>query len=37
VAAPKPLVKDELLFIACYPEIVKELLVMTPWDYPVKN
>jgi homocitrate synthase NifV len=30
VAAQKPLVKDELLFIARYPEIAKELLTMTP-------
>ena len=30
VAAQKPLVKDELLFIAKYPEIAKELLTMTP-------
>jgi citrate (Re)-synthase len=33
VAAQKPLVKDELLFIAKYPEIAKELLTMTPLDY----
>ena len=30
VAAQKPLVEDELLFIAKYPEIAKELLTMTP-------
>jgi homocitrate synthase NifV len=35
VAAQKPLVKDELLFIARYPEIAKELLTMTPLDYPI--
>jgi homocitrate synthase NifV len=35
VAAQKPLVKDELLFIARYPEIAKELLTMTPLDYPM--
>ncbi len=35
VAAQKPLVKDELLFIARYPEIAKELLTMTPLDYPL--
>jgi homocitrate synthase NifV len=33
VAAQKPLVKDELLFIARYPEIAKELLTMTPLAY----
>ena len=33
VAAQKPLVKDELLFIAKYPEIAKELLTMTPLDH----
>jgi homocitrate synthase NifV len=33
VAAQKPLVEDELLFIAKYPEIAKELLTMTPLDY----
>ncbi|MGP8080518.1 MAG: homocitrate synthase [Dehalococcoidales bacterium] len=35
VAAQKPLVKDELLFIARYQEIAKELLTMTPLDYPL--
>ena len=35
VAAQKPLVKDELIFIARYPEIAKELLTMTPLDYPI--
>jgi hypothetical protein len=29
------LVKGKLLFIARYPEIAKELLIMTPLDYPV--
>jgi homocitrate synthase NifV len=33
VAAQKPLVKDELLFIARYPEIAKELLTMSPLTY----
>jgi isopropylmalate/homocitrate/citramalate synthase len=33
VAAQKPLVEDELLFIARYPEIAKELMTMTPLDY----
>lgn len=33
VAAQKPLVEDELLFICKYPEIAKELLTMTPLDY----
>jgi len=33
VAAQKPLVEDELIFIAKYPEIAKELLTMTPLDY----
>jgi homocitrate synthase NifV len=33
VAAQKPLVKDELLFIARYPEIAKELLTMSPLAY----
>jgi len=35
VAAQKPLVKDELLFIAQYPEIARELLTMTPLDYTI--
>jgi homocitrate synthase NifV len=35
VAAQKPLVKYELIFIARYPEIAKELLTMTPLDYPI--
>jgi hypothetical protein len=30
VAAQKPLVEDELLFIAKYPDIAKELMTMTP-------
>ncbi len=30
VEAQKPLVEEELLFIAKYPEIAKELLTMTP-------
>jgi citrate (Re)-synthase len=30
VAAQKPLVEDELLFIAKYPEVAKDLLTMTP-------
>lgn len=33
VAAQKPLVEDELIFIAKYPEIAKELMTMTPLDY----
>jgi isopropylmalate/homocitrate/citramalate synthase len=33
VAAQKPLVEDELLFIARYPDIAKELMTMTPLDY----
>lgn len=33
VAAQKPLVEDELLFICKYPEIAKELMTMTPLDY----
>lgn len=37
IAVQKPRVKDELLFIARYPEIAKELLAMTPPDYPIRN
>lgn len=33
VAAQKPLVEDELLFIAKYPDVAKELMTMTPLDY----
>jgi homocitrate synthase NifV len=33
VAAQKPLVEDELVFIARYPEIARELMTMTPLDY----
>lgn len=33
VAAQKPLVEDELFFIAKYPDIAKELMTMTPLDY----
>ncbi len=33
VAAQKPLVEEELLFIARYPDIARELLTMTPLDY----
>ena len=33
--AQKPLVKDELRFVDRYPEITKELLTMTPLNYPV--
>lgn len=33
VLAQKPLVEDELLFIARYPEIAKQLLTMNPLDY----
>ncbi len=33
VLAQKPLVEDELLFIARYPDIARELLTMTPLDY----
>ena len=33
VAAQKPLVEDELIFIARYPEIARELMTMTPLDY----
>ena len=33
VAAQKPLVEDELLFIARHPDIAKELMTMTPLDY----
>lgn len=32
VLAQKPLVEDELLFIAKYPDIARELLTMTPLD-----
>jgi hypothetical protein len=32
VAAHKPLVEDELLFIAKYPGIAKKLLTMTPLE-----
>ncbi|MFC2032094.1 homocitrate synthase [Chloroflexota bacterium] len=33
VEAQKPLVEDELLFIAKYPEIAKKLLTLKPLDY----
>ena len=33
VAAQRPLVEDELLFICKYPEIARQLLTMTPLDY----
>jgi homocitrate synthase NifV len=33
VAAQKPLVEDELLFIARYPDIARQLMTMTPLDY----
>jgi len=33
VLAQKPLVEDELLFIAKYPDIARQLLTMTPLDY----
>jgi isopropylmalate/homocitrate/citramalate synthase len=33
VLAQKPLVEDELLFIAKYPDIAKKLLTMTPLQY----
>ena len=33
VESQKPLVEDELLFIAKYPKIAKKLLTMTPLDY----
>ena len=32
VASQRPLVEDELLFIARYPKIVKKLLTFTPLD-----
>ena len=32
VLAQKPLVEDELLFIAKYPDVARELLTMTPLD-----
>ena len=32
VEAHKPLVEDELLFIAKYPKIAKKLLTLTPLD-----
>jgi homocitrate synthase NifV len=32
VEAHKPLVEDELLFIARYPKIAKKLLTMTPLE-----
>ena len=32
VEAQKPLVEDELLFIAKYPEIAKKLLTLTPLE-----
>jgi homocitrate synthase NifV len=32
VEAQKPLVEDELLFIAKYPQIAKKLLTLTPLD-----
>ncbi|MCK4331328.1 MAG: homocitrate synthase [Dehalococcoidia bacterium] len=34
VAAQKPLVEDELLFIAKYPDIAKKLLTLRPLDVP---
>jgi isopropylmalate/homocitrate/citramalate synthase len=33
VLAQKPLVEDELLFIAKYPDIAKQLMTMTPLDF----
>jgi len=33
VASQKPLVEDELLFIAKYPAIAKKLLTLKPLDY----
>jgi len=33
VASQKPLVEDELLFIAQYPDIAKKILTMNPLDY----
>jgi len=33
VLAQKPLVEDELLFVAKYPEIARQLLTTTPLDY----
>jgi len=33
VAAQRPLVEDELVFIAKYPDIARELMTMTPLDY----
>jgi isopropylmalate/homocitrate/citramalate synthase len=33
VLSQKPLVEDELLFIAKYPDIAKKLMTMTPLDY----
>jgi hypothetical protein len=35
VEAQKPLVEDELLFIAKYPKIAKKLLTMRPLEKPV--
>jgi len=32
VESHKPLVKDELLFIAKYPQIAKKLLTLTPLE-----
>ena len=34
VESQKPLVEDELLFIAKYPEIAKKLLTLRPLDVP---
>ena len=33
VEAQKPLVEDELIFIAKYPEIAKKLLTLKPLEY----
>ena len=33
VLAQKPLVEDELIFIAKYPDIAKKLMTMTPLEY----
>jgi len=35
VESQKPLVEDELVFIAKYPEIAKNLLTLMPLDYPL--
>jgi homocitrate synthase NifV len=37
VAAQKPLVADELRFIAKYPDIARELLTLTPLANPVEG